>query len=105
MASSSSSRLDFVLQNLIAKFALQFPVLAPNKVSVSPSKKIMVCYHRPRNNFGQLWMSGFSNQTIISKLWTIKRVYSGWVQKKTIFISTHNNYLRCPSILHTKAQL
>jgi len=39
MASSSSSRLDFVLQNLIAKFALQFPMLAPNKALVSPLKK------------------------------------------------------------------
>jgi hypothetical protein len=39
MALSSSSKLSFVLQNLIAKSALQIPVLAPNKASVSPSKK------------------------------------------------------------------
>ncbi len=35
----------------------------------------MVCYHGPRNTFGQLWMSRFSKQTIISKLRTTERVY------------------------------
>jgi len=39
MASSSSSRFDSVFQNLIAKSALQFPVLATNKTSVPPTKK------------------------------------------------------------------
>jgi hypothetical protein len=39
MASSSLSILNSMLQNLIANFALQFHVLAPNKTSVSPSKK------------------------------------------------------------------
>jgi hypothetical protein len=38
MASSSSSRFDSILQNLIAKFALQFLVLATNKASVPPTK-------------------------------------------------------------------
>ncbi len=36
MASSSSSILDFVLQKLIAKSTLQFPMLAPNKTLISP---------------------------------------------------------------------
>jgi hypothetical protein len=39
MVSSSSNTLDSVFQNLIAKSALQFPMLAPNKVSISPLKK------------------------------------------------------------------
>jgi hypothetical protein len=39
VASSSSNIFDFVLQNLIAKSALQFPVLATNKTLVTPSKK------------------------------------------------------------------
>ncbi len=39
MASRSSSRLDYVLQNLVTKFALQFPMLETNKALVTPSKK------------------------------------------------------------------
>jgi hypothetical protein len=39
MALSSSSRLDFIFQNPITKFALQFPVLATNKASIPPTKK------------------------------------------------------------------
>jgi hypothetical protein len=59
----------------------------------------------PRNTFGQLWMSRFSKQAIISKLWTTERVYRQMGEKKIMFLSTHNNYLPCPSILHTKGQL
>jgi hypothetical protein len=83
MASSSSSTLNYVLQNLIAKSALQFPMLALNKTSVSPSKKIMVCYHEPRNTFGQLWMLGFS------KLQTTEIIYR-WLGVKinNIFLNT-----------------
>jgi len=49
----------------------------------------MVCYHGPRNTFGQFWMSGFSNQIIISKLQTIERVYR-WlgVEKDNISLNT-----------------
>jgi hypothetical protein len=39
MTSSSSSRLDFVLQNLIAKSTLKFCMLATNKASLPPLKK------------------------------------------------------------------
>jgi hypothetical protein len=35
----------------------------------------MVCYHKPRNTFEQLWMSRFSKQAIISKLRTIERIH------------------------------
>jgi hypothetical protein len=35
----------------------------------------------------------------------LKEFIDGGVQKKTIFLSTHNNNLPCASILHTKAQL
>jgi hypothetical protein len=58
----------------------------------------------PRNNFGKLWMLAFSKKIIISKLRTIERVYRWMGVEKTIFLSTHNNYLPCPCILHTKAQ-
>ncbi len=53
----------------------------------------MVCYHGPRNTFGQLWMLGFSNQTIISKLRTIERVYK-WlnVKKDNIFLNTKKSF-------------
>jgi hypothetical protein len=39
MASSSLNRLDYALQNLIAKSVVQFPMWAPNKASLSPTKK------------------------------------------------------------------
>jgi hypothetical protein len=34
----------------------------------------------------------------------LKEFIDGWVQKKTIFLSTHNNYLPCLDIIYTKAQ-
>ncbi len=39
MALSSSSRLDSIFQNPIAKSTLQFPMLATNKTSIPPTKK------------------------------------------------------------------
>jgi hypothetical protein len=88
MASSSSNTLNYVFQNLIAKSALQFPVLAPNKASISSLKK-NVCYHEPRNTFGQLWMLKVSNQIIISKLQTTEKVYR-WLgaEKDNISLNT-----------------
>jgi hypothetical protein len=66
-------------------------------------KKTMVCYHGPKNTFGQLWMLGFSNQIIISKLHTIERVYR-WLGAKKDNISFNTQQLLAMSI-HTKAQL
>jgi len=49
----------------------------------------MVCYHEPRNNFGQLWMLRFPKQIIISNLRTIERVYR-WmgVEKDDVSLNT-----------------
>jgi hypothetical protein len=55
-------------------------------------KKTMVCYHGPKNTFGQLWMMGFSNQTIISKLWTIEKNYK-WLGAKKDNISLNTQQL------------
>jgi hypothetical protein len=33
----------------------------------------------PKNVYGQLWMLGFSSQTIISKLQTVKEFIDGWM--------------------------
>jgi hypothetical protein len=52
----------------------------------------MVCYHGPRNTFGQPWMLRFSNQIIISKLHTTKRVYR-WLGAKKDNISLNTQQL------------
>ncbi len=48
----------------------------------------MVCYHGPKNVF-RLWMSGFSNQNIISKLQITERVYRWLGTKKDNIFSQH----------------
>jgi hypothetical protein len=55
-------------------------------------KKTMVCYHRPRNIFGQVWMSRFSNQTIISKLQKTEKFY-GWLGAEQDNISLNTQQL------------
>ncbi len=52
----------------------------------------MVCYHGPRNTFGQPWMLRFSNQIIISKLQTTERVYK-WLGAKKDNISLNTQQL------------
>jgi len=104
MASSSSSRLDSVLQNLIAKSALQFPVLATNKTSVPPTKKQWCATTGQETLLDNCGCRKFQSKQQFESYGQLKEFIDGWVQKKTMFLSTHNNYLPCPSILHTKRQ-
>jgi hypothetical protein len=46
----------------------------------------------PRNIFGQLWMLGFSNQTIISKLLITERIYR-WLGVEEDNISLNTQHL------------
>jgi hypothetical protein len=103
MASSSSSRLDSVLQNLIAKSALQFPVLATNKASVTPSKKQWCATTGQETLLDNCGCRDFQSKQSFQSYGQLKEFIDGWVQKKTTFLSTHNNYLPCPGILLTKA--
>jgi hypothetical protein len=105
MASSSSSRFDYVLQNLIAKFALKFLVLPTNKALVPPSKNqwfVTTCQETFLDNYG---CRDFQSKQSFQSYGELKEFIDGWVQKKTMFFSTQNNYLPCPRILHTKGQL
>jgi hypothetical protein len=103
MASSSSSRLDSVLQNLIAKFAFQFHVLSTNKASVTPSKKQWYATTGQETLLDNCGCRDFQSKQSFQSYGQLKEFIDGWVQKKTTFLSTHNNYLPCPSILLTKA--
>jgi hypothetical protein len=105
MASSSSSRLDYVLQNLITKSALQFPVLATNKASITPTKKQWCATTSQETLLDNCGCQDFQSKQSFQSYGQLKEFIDRWVQKKTTFISTHNNYLPCPSILFTKAHL
>jgi hypothetical protein len=63
----------------------------------------MVCYHMPRNIFGQCGRWDFQTKQSFQSYRQLKEFIDGWVQKKTIFLSKHNNYLPCLGILHAKA--
>jgi hypothetical protein len=104
-SSSSSSKLDYVLQNLIAKSALQFPVLATNKASIPPSKKQWCATTGQETLLNNCGCQDFQSKQSFQSYGQLKEFIDGWVQKKTMFLSTHNNYLPCPGILHTKGQL
>jgi hypothetical protein len=105
MASSSSSRLDSVLQNLIAKSALQFPVLATNKASIAPSKKQWCATTGQETLLDNCGCRDFQSKQSFQSYGQLKEFIDEWLQKKTTFLSTHNIYLPCPGILHSKAQL
>jgi hypothetical protein len=98
MASSSSSRFDSVLQNLIEKSALQFPVLATNKVSVMPSKKQWYATIGQETLLDNCGCRNFRSKQSFQSYGQLKEFIDGWVQKKTTFLSTHKNYLACPGI-------
>jgi len=103
-ASSSSSRFDFVLQNLIVKSAFQFLVLATNNASVSPTKKQWCATTGRETLLDNCGCRDFQSKQSFQSYGQLKEFIDGWVLKKTMFLSTHNNYLPCPGILHTKGQ-
>jgi hypothetical protein len=104
MASSSSCRFDSVLQNLIAKSTLQFFVLATNKALVSLTKKQWCATTGQETLLDNCGCWDFQSKQSFQNYKQLKEFIDEWVQKKTMFLSTHNNYLPCPSILHTKGQ-
>jgi len=105
MVSSSSSRLESVFQNQIAKFAIQFPMLATNKTSIPPTKKQCCATTGQETLLDNYGCRDFQSKQSFQSYGQLKEFIDGWVQRKTMFLSTHNNYLPCPSILHTKGQL
>jgi hypothetical protein len=99
MASSSSSRLDSILQNLIAKFALQFLVLITNNASVPPTKKQWCATTGRETLLDNCGCRDFQSKQSFQSYGQLKEFIDGWVQKKTMFLSTHNNNLPCPYLL------
>jgi hypothetical protein len=85
MTSSSSSKLDYVLQNLITKSALQFPVLATNKTSIPPSKKqwcATIGQETPLDNCG---CRDFQSKQSFQSYGQLKEFIDKWVQKRQCF--------------------
>jgi hypothetical protein len=79
MTSSSSSKLDSVPQNLIAKFAFQFPVLATNKTSIPPSKKqwcTIIGQETPLDNCG---CRDFQSKQSFQSYGQLKEFIDRWV--------------------------
>jgi hypothetical protein len=51
-----------------SKICISNPCVGTKQNIIVTIKKTVVCYHMVRNASRQLWMIGFSSQTIISKL-------------------------------------
>jgi hypothetical protein len=71
-----------VLQNLIAKFALQFPVLATNKASVTPSKKQWCATMGQETLLDNCGCRDFQSKQSFQSYRQLKEFIDGWVQKK-----------------------